>query len=127
MAQRRAIFIGRNHPDNGLLEYRKLAKRLGVKLDEYINVPNADKYLKKYDYAFVSRYLAIIEALAAGLPVYAHYNNQIKFDYLNMAPFAKYITIFKDYREVSVQDGQAWAKAQTWEKIVDVYEKLWKK
>ncbi len=127
MAQRKAIFIGRNHPDNGLLEYRKLAKKMGVKLDEYINVPNADKYLKKYDYAFVSRYLAIVEALAAGLPVFAHYNNQIKFDYLNMAPFAKYITIFKDYKEVKTLNGQEWAKQQTWERMADIYEKLWKK
>jgi spore coat polysaccharide biosynthesis predicted glycosyltransferase SpsG len=127
MAQRKAIFIGRNSPDNGLPEYRKLAKHLGVKLDEYINVPNASKYLKKYDLAFVSRYLAIMEALTAGLPVFAHYNNQIKFDYLNMAPFAKYITIFKDYREVRVQSGQAWAKQQTWDSVADIYEKLWKK
>ena len=133
MAQSKtAIFIGRDHPDNGLFEYRQLAKIYKIKLDEYINVPNADKYLPKYDFAFVSRYLAILEALAAGIPVIAHYNNAIKFDYLNMAPFAKYISIFNDPNKANltnhhVKAGQLWARTQTWNKLADIYEKLWQK
>ncbi len=136
MAQcKTAIFIGRDSPDNGLLEYRQLAKIQNIKLDEYINVPNADKYLKNYDFAFVSRYLAILEALAAGILVIAHYNNEIKFDYLNLAPFAKYITIFNDphktnltnLTKTNISTGQVWAKSQTWNKLASVYEKLWQK
>ncbi len=133
MAQSKtAIFIGRDHPDNGLAEYRRLAKLHNIKLDEYVGVPNADKYLPKYDYAFVSRYLSILEALSAGVQAVAHYNNQIKFDYLNMAPFAKFIVIFKDPSEVrltktDVKAGQTWAKSQTWDKMADIYEKLWQK
>lgn len=130
MAQHRAIFIGRDHPDNGLAEYRELAKLHKIKLDEYIGVPNAAKYLKDYDFAFVSRYLAILEALAAGVPVVAHYNNEIKKDYLKMAPFAKYINIFNDPNEANltktdIKGGQTWAKKQTWSKMADLYEKLW--
>lgn len=132
MAQRKAIFIGRDHPDNGLTEYRILAKMHNIKLDEYIGVPNADKYLPKYDFAFVSRYLAILEALTAGIPVISHYNNQIKYDYLNMAPFAKYIVIFNDptkevLKNFDVISGQNWAKSQTWDKMADLYESLWQK
>lgn len=133
MAQSKtAIFIGRDHPDNGLAEYRQLAKLNNIKMDEYIGVPNADKYLPKYDYAFVSRYLAILEALASGVPVIAHYNNQIKFDYLNMAPFAKYICIFNKPNKANLTNtdakaGQLWARTQTWKKLADIYEKLWLK
>lgn len=132
MARRKAIFIGRDHPDNGLAEYRELARLHKIKLDEYINVPNANKYLKGYHFAFVSRYLAILEALAAGIPVVAHYNNQIKFDYLNLAPFRKYISIFNnprqaDLKEAKVKEGQIWARTQTWNKLADIYEKLWQK
>ena len=133
MAQSKtAIFIGRDHPDNGLVEYRKLAKLHNIKLDEYVGVPNADKYLPKYDYAFVSRYLAILEALATGVPIIAHYNNQIKFDYLNMAPFAKYISILNDPDTANltnhqVKAGNLWARTQTWDKLADLYEKLWQK
>jgi len=126
---KKAIFIGRDSPDNGLSEYRKIK---GVKLDEYINVPNAAKFLSKYDIAFVSRYLAILEALAAGVPVIAHYNNAIKKDYLQTAPFAKYIQIFKNPKRAKfnfkfVGEGQRWAKTQTWDKIADMYEKLWQR
>ncbi len=136
MAQyKTAIFIGRNNPDNGLIEYRQLAKLNKIKLDEYIGVLHADKYLKKYDFAFVPRYLAILEALAAGIPVIAHYNNKIKFDYLNLAPFVKYITIFNDphktnltnLTKTNISAGQIWAKSQTWTKLADIYEKLWQK
>ena len=130
MAPRKAIFIGRASPDNGLDAYRCLP----VKLDEFVGVPNAARFLPKYDLACVSRYLAILEALAAGVPVLAHYNNDIKYDYLAMAPFAKYIHFFQDPKTANfnfdhklVKQGQAWAKSQTWTKLASIYEKLWQK
>lgn len=130
MAQPKAIFIGRTDPDTGLDVYRQIP----VKLDIYTNVPNAARFIPKYDYALVSRYLAILEALAVGVPVLAHYNNAIKYDYLAMAPFAKLIHIFQDPKEVDlnfdpklIKQGQVWAKQQTWSKLAGLYEKLWQK
>lgn len=131
MAQfKKAIFIGRTDPDTGLDSYRQIP----VKLDIYTNVPNAARFIPKYDFAFVSRYLAILEAMAAGVPVLAHYNNAIKYDYLALAPFIKFIHIFKEPEDANlkfdrrlVKQGQVWAKQQTWEKLANVYEKLWKK
>src|SRR3989344_1812208 len=93
---RKAIFIGREGADTGSSAYRQLAKKLGIKLDVFTNTPHAARLIPKYDVAFVSRYLAILEAMAAGVPVLAHYNNVIKYDYLSMAPFAKFIKIFQD-------------------------------
>lgn len=131
---KKAIFIGRTTPDTGIDEYRRLAKRLNLELDEYTHTPNAARFLPKYDVAFVSRYLTILESLAAGIPVLAHYNNAIKKDYLLMAPFAKFINIFSDADKVNlaftikqVKNGQRWARNQTWQKLTDIYEQLWQK
>jgi len=126
MAQpKKAIFIGRTDPDTGLDAYRQIP----IKLDIYTNVPNAARFIPKYDFAFVSRYLTILEALAAGVPVLAHYNNKIKYDYLAMAPFAKFIHIFQYPKQADliIKQGQIWAKQQTWKKLASIYEKLWQK
>jgi len=130
-----AIFIGRNHPDTGLSEYKALAKRFNLRLDIHTHTPNASLLLPKYDYAFVSRYLTIIEALSAGIPVIAHYNNQIKFDYLNDSPFAKFIKIFDNPQDYQlnlifdfklIKSGRNWVRTQTWSKLASLYEELWK-
>lgn len=133
MAQSKtAIFLGRTTADTGYEEYLKLAEKHNIKLDVFTDRPNAAELIPNYAYAFVSRYLAILEALAVGVPVFAHYNNQIKYDYLAMAPFAKFITIFTDYNQVElkkkdISEGQKWAKSQTWEKLAGEYEQLWQK
>lgn len=131
MAQfNKAIFIGRTDPDTGLDAYRQIP----IKLDVFTNVPNASKFIPKYNFAFVSGYLAILEALAVGVPVLAHYNNAIKYDYLTMAPFVKFIHVFQDPKHANlnfdlrvIKQGQVWAKRQTWDKLANTYEKLWQK
>ncbi len=131
---RKAIFIGRADPDSGLDQYRKLAKMKRITLDIFTHTPNAAKYLPEYDVAFVSGYLTILEALAAGIPVLANYNNDIKKDYLLMAPFAKFISVFNTASDAELEfnwrrimEGRRWAKQQTWRKLADVYEQLWQK
>ena len=131
MAQsKKAIFIGRTDPDTGLDAYRQIP----VKLDVYTDTPNASRFIPEYHFAFVSRYLAILESLAAGVPVLAHYNNQIKYDYLVMAPFAKFIHVFQDpntadlkFDHKVVKLGQMWARRQTWTKLANIYETLWQR
>lgn len=133
MAQSKtAIFLGRTSDDTGYTEYQKLAEKFKIKLDVFTDRPNAAELIPNYDYAFVSRYLAILESLAAGVPVFAHYNNKIKFDYLSMAPFINFIIIFDDYKKVELKNkdlvaGQKWAKTQTWEKLASQYDELWQK
>lgn len=136
MAQYKAIFIGRDHPDTGLSEYRKLAKRFDLQLDIYTNTPNAARFLPNYDFAFVSRYLTIIESLSAAIPVISHYNNPIKHDYLVLSPFIDFIKIFHDpqdpelnltFDQKLILSGQKWARSQTWAKMAKLYEDLWTK
>lgn len=131
---KKAIFIGRSDPDLGLDEYRKLAKMKRITVDIFTHTPNASKYLPEYDIAFVSGYLTILEALAAGVPVLAYYHNLIKKDYLLLTPFAKFIDVFTDFRQVDleynfkrIRGGQEWARQQTWRKLADIYEKLWQR
>ena len=131
---RKAIFIGRTDPDTGLDEYRKLAKSKRITVDIFTRTPNASKYLPEYDIAFVSGYLAILEALAAGIPVLAYYQTSIKKDYLLLTPFTRFIDVFTDFRQVNleynfkrIRAGQEWARQQTWLKLADMYEQLWQK
>lgn len=156
-------FIGRLHADNGILDYlesfakfnqnnpqakleiygdgplkkecQKFVKKNKVNANIHGFIKNADQKLQLTKVAFVSRYLAILESLSAGVPVIAHYNNQIKHDYLALAPFAKWITLVSSPAEVSQalekikplkKEAQAWAQEQTWSKMADNYLKLWK-
>lgn len=165
------LYIGRLEEEAGILQYLKALKILKDKkykftLDVYgdgsqrnkaenyskqneLNVifkgfdPNAEKYIQKYDFIFVSRYLGILEALTNKRLVFAMYNNKIKKDYLEMTPFKNSIYICEDYLELirkiehaldnkkeedaMIENGYKWAEKQTWEKLVNIYLKLWNK
>ncbi len=162
-----AVFVGRLEEETGILEYLKAlsilrnkgkdlkltvlgegslenaAKKyvkendLNVEFKGFIN--NVEKYINSANYVFVSRYLGILEAMAAKKLVIAEYNNAIKRDYLQMAPFAKDIIIAKNGEEIAeklikvlnknseleINDAYNWVKNQTWENLVNVYLKLW--
>ena len=104
---------------------------------------NPERYLERYHFAFVSRYLSILEAFAANRLVFAVYDNPIKEDYLRLSPFAKWLIIAKDPSELAEQvtyflehpeeeqkridKAFSWVKKQTWEAMVQNYLMLWKK
>lgn len=106
-------------------------------------VENTDKYFRVCDFVFTSRYLGILEALAYKKLVFAHYNNPIKEDYLEMAPFSKFISISKNHQGLAKQiefflrenetsndligNGFGWVKKQNWSNITDIYSDLWSK
>lgn len=103
---------------------------------------NPEKYFLKYNFAFVSRYLSILEAMAAKRLVFAAYDNPLKEDYLRMAPFSKYIIIFSSpselvskisfyidnpkEKEKIIESAYSWVKKCTWEEMTNIYLKLWK-
>jgi hypothetical protein len=103
-----AIFVGKEGKD--LEFYKKLAKKMKVKLDIFIADPNASQYFYKYKYAFVNGYLTILEAMSQDTQVYAYYDNPLKYNYLNMTPF-----------------NSAGYQVPTWQDIADIYENLWQK
>lgn len=103
---------------------------------------NPEKYLEKSNFAFVSRYLAILESFAQKRLVFAFYDNPVKEDYLKMTPFEKFI-ITADSAEKLAEKvqfflknpknakrfedlGYNWVKDQTWDNIAEIYLKLWK-
>lgn len=158
-----AMFLGRLEEETGIMQYLQSIKDKKIKLDiygdgnlinkakEYVKsnnidatfkgfVFNATDYIKDYKYIFTSRYLGILEAMALKKPVFTEYNNKIKKDYLEMTPFASFISISKDSNQLSVEinkyiQGKSkvntdkayeWVKDKTWEEMVKLYLKLWK-
>ncbi len=103
-------------------------------------VKNVVPYTFKSDIVFASSYLSMITALSLRKPVFSIYDNPLKRDYLKMTPFSKYITIRNSPklladevksvgRSKSIRNktnlGYEWVKKQTWDKVVNLYIKLW--
>ena len=80
--------------------------------------------------------------MQVGVPIFAHYNNQIKKDYLTCHPqshnfyiapdaktMAKQILEYQDLpkkeKQRRLKEAQEWAQEQTWDKLADDYLKLW--
>jgi len=165
----KVIFFGRLENETGIMKYveaLKILKKRGINLEldvygegslkEAVNkykkvnnleinlkgfIMNIESVLNNYEYVFCSRYLSILESMAFRKPIFAEYENVIKKDYLQMAPFAKYISISKDASEIAqeVEDNLSgknklqvdaaynWVKTETWDKMVNTYLKLWSK
>src|SRR6266568_800748 len=112
-----AVFIGRLDEQTGVLTYTKAIEILRKKYPKFdltfigdgkyrktiekkfevLGFQNEpEKYFQKYHFAFVSRYLSILEAFAARRLVFAVYDNPVKEDYLRLAPYSKWIVIEND-------------------------------
>ena len=163
-SDKKAIFIGRLAPDTGILEYLKALtilkkRRHSYSLDVYGDGPllnQATKYAKKqhlavtfhgfqadadqllvnYPVAFVSQYLAIIEALKSGCQVIAYYHNQLKQDYLEMSPFPQYIAMAHSAQDISQQLESKTSQTHlssdlvkkfSWAIVTKQYLQLWQK
>lgn len=159
-----AVFIGRLDEQTGFLTYLQAFEEIKKKFPKFhfAVVGNgkyrdklsdeieflgwqkkSEQYLKQYHFAFVSRYLSILEAFAAKKLVFAVYDNPVKEDYLRITPFADWIIIEKDPKKLAekvmyylkypneeqkiVGKEYSWVKTQTWTDIVLIYIKLWKK
>ncbi len=163
------LFLGRIEEETGIMEYLKALKILKDKRQSFELtvlgdgslrdksekfskknnlkvvfkgfIKDVNKFILQSNYVFASRYLGILEGLAAKKFVFAQYNNAIKKDYLKMAPFVKFISIAKNYQELSSQiefflknesernqkimGGFYWVSGQTWDKVVEIYLRLW--
>lgn len=158
-----AVFIGRVDVHTGILDYAKAVDLLRQKYPEFQFkiygdgelksqlakyhpegfIENAEKAINNYNFAFVSRYLSVLEALANKRLVFALYDNPVKEDYLKMSPFAKFIIIESSPEKLRdkieyflnnpeeekkmIDKGFDWAKNQTWERVKEFYLKLWEK
>ncbi len=116
-------------------EIKKYGKVLGF-------IENIGIVIKTSDIVFASSYLLMLEALVLRKKIIAVFDNPLKEDYLKMSPFANFIYICKNAKEVvqvieseqkspwknksMIDNGYKWAKAQTWDEVVSIYLKLWR-
>lgn len=158
-----AVFIGRLDEQTGILTYAEAVEAIRRKIPTFdflvigdgnfkgkisrkikiLNpLSNASEYFQEYNFAFVSGYLSIMEAMAAKRLVFAVYNNPLKEDYLKMSPFLKYITISNSSSELVskisfyldnvkekeklIEKAYKWVKEHTWEEVTSIYLELWK-
>jgi glycosyltransferase involved in cell wall biosynthesis len=91
---------------------------------------------------FASSYLAIIEAMSMGKVVVAVWDNPLKKDYLLLSSFKNLIVtgpttaviiekllpvLRNPKRQKAIGEmAHRWGRAQTWEKVVEKYLRLWK-
>lgn len=157
-----AVFIGRLDDQTGILTYLNAYKELKKEFKDFEFTVLGDgeykdrikkdakvlgfkkeifNYLENNHYAFVSRYLSILEAFSAKRPVFAVYDNPIKKDYLEMTPFSKFIKVAKNKEDLisqiknmnkkdeekNVEGAYNWVKSQTWDNVLSIYLKLWGK
>jgi len=108
------------------------------KLNGFVKSP--EDFIDWSDVVFTSSYLSILESMARRRPVVSVYANSLKEDYLKMSKFKNYIMITDSEEDAVgyikktingqskklVEEGYVWAKSQTWEKVEELYIKLWK-
>ena len=123
-----AVFVGRNDKQTGINQYLKIKKKILV----VCNKPDPENYYALGKFAFVSRYLSILEAFACKKPVIALYDNPLKKDYLNITPFKKWIETASGPDKLSykisesrIDSAYKWVQTQTWERLTEIYLKLW--
>lgn len=119
-------------------KYRKKADKVAITRGF---ISNPSNYLRQSRFAFVNRYLAILEAFASKKLVFAVFDNPVKRDYLLMAPFNEWLIIESDPEKLAtkvlfyinnpnkatnkIELAYEWVQGQTWEKMAENYMTLW--
>jgi len=169
--ENRVVFVGRLEPDTGItvyLEAMKLLREryeielcvdvfgdgslrseiqqqaeecgLNVTLRGFVNDPFSQCAGARF--AFVSGYLAILEAMAHRMLVFGIYDNPLKKDYLTLIPRAderlivassaekladRIAHLLQNHEEEKSMVESAWnfAREQSWDRVADIYLNLW--
>ncbi|HEX8966027.1 MAG TPA: glycosyltransferase family 4 protein [Patescibacteria group bacterium] len=159
----RIVFIGRGTKDNGIHVYLQALEifkehKINFTFEVYGDTPykkEIETFGKVYGFVediqavlaqstlvFASSYLSIFDAFAQKKPVFAVYTNPLKRDYLEMSPFAKFITMTDNphtlaqeikktientmYKIDNITHEYEWVQNQTWDKVKELYSALWK-
>lgn len=157
-----ALFVGRLDEQTSILDYCKVVEKIRKiyprfkfivagdgkfrkeveKTAEVLGFVNNPEFLyPSFRFVFVSRYLSILEAMAAKRLVFSIYDNPVKKDYLLMNPFTNYVITGGSSDEISKKVlfylknkeeekkllGAAfdWVKNQSWDNVVNIYVSLW--
>ncbi len=162
MKKESAVFMGRLDEQTGVLTYSKAIELVRKKFPKFVFtiigdgpdrkklgknfklsgfIENPERYFPQYHFAFVSRYLSILEAFAAKRLVFAVYDNPVKEDYLKLAPYAEWIIIENSTQKLAekisyflthpqeenklIEKSYQWVTKQTWDNMATMYLKLW--
>jgi glycosyltransferase involved in cell wall biosynthesis len=104
-------------------------------------IKNPSKYLSTADLVFANSYLSILEAQLLGKVVCAFHSNDLKKAYLESFPGSKHMLIAESPKKMlkkinllfgskkvfdkCSKDARNFAKEQTWDKVLELYLKLW--
>jgi len=80
-------------------------------------IKNVQKAIKESDIVFTTGYLGMLKTYIQRKPILIGWTNPVKEDSLKMHPMY----------EKNTDECFRWAKKQTWQKLADMYEKLWQK
>ncbi len=122
--------------------YKHEASKYGeVTTRHYNDTYHYSELLGNASIIFASSYLSILSVMAQKRLVVAVYDNPLKEDYLEMAPFAKWIVVGNSPQKLAekityfqkhnsekdklTSAGFNWVKEQTWNKVTDLYFSLW--
>ncbi len=120
----------------------KISKENELKVKLHGFVKNTSHYLVKNKFAFVSGYLSVLEAMINRRLIFAVYDNNLKKDYLELMPNSasmivsvssseklaeKFVYYSKNPEKAEEKINRAYrfAKENTWEKLTNMYLKLW--
>ena len=109
---RKILFVGRKSQDTGYYICVEWCKQ-----NNYELIINDKSKLKDADFVFAGGYLVALEAWSIGKPILVTWNNALKRDYWQMHPMYK----------STLRQANAWSKVQTWDKLANIYENLWRK
>lgn len=96
--------------------------------------------LEEANIVFCVSYLSCMEALISKRRVFSLYTEPVRKDCFQMAPFGKFVTLSGSVEETvnqvikymsakedeKLEPGYLWTKNQTWDKLTQLYLKLWK-
>ena len=118
------------------------AKKNNLQIFLHGFVKNPERYVFSCRFAFVSGYLSILEAMSLKKPVFSIYRNNLKKDYLYSIPNAQNIMFLAnsskqlaqkinsvvtcpDVANQLVENAYVFANEHTWEKVAQIYQKLY--
>jgi len=164
------VFVGRLEKDTGIMTYinsiKILSQKYGINLKmdvcgdgslqsiikKFIEKNNLDiklhgfvdpsQFFIRSKFAFVSGYLAILQAMINKKIVFGVYENELKKDYLMLMPNSENVMVIVSSAEElaeqlsyhlknsqimkdKVEASYNFAKNQTWEKVANMYLDLW--
>lgn len=166
-----AVFVGRLEPDTGIMRYLQalqiLKDKSKIEIELHICgdgrlhdtiVDFADEhdlkvtlhgftdpksFLRQSRFAFVSGYLAILEAMMERCLVFSVYDNPLKEDYLRLIPASEHMVISSDPADLAnniayylqnqplaldkIRGGYGYASEQSWTAVANKYLQLWRR